>query len=267
MINVLIPTDFSKNSKNAIAYAIAFFKDTPCSFHLINVLDSNPEDTSNSEFLKRKSSLLKEQKKITDASKNNSHLAQSGILYGDLIAAIKNEVNVRKINLIIMAAQGLPKNSGSTIGSKTTEVISKVKCNVIIVPKKASFRPVNQIAFVSDYSVYFGTQILKTLSTIIEMFYSNIHIVHLIKSKDTIVQEQVQNKEQLKDYFIEEKHQFYTLLNKNPKAEIQKFIEKHQIKLLAIMAKNVHLYQQLIFQNNKTNLEYQSTTPLLILHE
>ena len=37
MKNILLPTDFSKNSWNAIEYAINFYKDTPCNFYLLNV--------------------------------------------------------------------------------------------------------------------------------------------------------------------------------------------------------------------------------------
>ncbi|MDO9137044.1 MAG: universal stress protein, partial [Lutibacter sp.] len=37
MKNILIPTDFSENSWNAVKYALEFFKDTPCDFYLLHV--------------------------------------------------------------------------------------------------------------------------------------------------------------------------------------------------------------------------------------
>ena len=37
MKNILIPTDFSENSWNAIKYALLFFKKTPCNFYLLHV--------------------------------------------------------------------------------------------------------------------------------------------------------------------------------------------------------------------------------------
>ena len=36
MKNILLPTDFSENSKNAIYYAKELFKDVACKFHLLN---------------------------------------------------------------------------------------------------------------------------------------------------------------------------------------------------------------------------------------
>ncbi len=36
MKNILLPTDFSRNAWNAIAYALHFLKDEPCIFYLLN---------------------------------------------------------------------------------------------------------------------------------------------------------------------------------------------------------------------------------------
>ena len=37
MKNILLPTDFSKNSINAIGYALEFLKDQKCQFYILNV--------------------------------------------------------------------------------------------------------------------------------------------------------------------------------------------------------------------------------------
>ena len=37
MKNILLPTDFSENSWNAIKYALEFYKNTPVNFYILNV--------------------------------------------------------------------------------------------------------------------------------------------------------------------------------------------------------------------------------------
>ena len=37
MKNILLPTDFSENSWNAIKYAISFFKNQDCNFYLLHI--------------------------------------------------------------------------------------------------------------------------------------------------------------------------------------------------------------------------------------
>ena len=41
MKNILLPTDFSDNSWNAIAYALNFFEDMACNFYLLHVISFN----------------------------------------------------------------------------------------------------------------------------------------------------------------------------------------------------------------------------------
>ena len=41
MKNILIPTDFSENSWNAIRYALKLYKKTRCSFHILHVSNVN----------------------------------------------------------------------------------------------------------------------------------------------------------------------------------------------------------------------------------
>ena len=37
MYQILLPTDYSENSRNAIRYALEFFKGQPCTFTLLHV--------------------------------------------------------------------------------------------------------------------------------------------------------------------------------------------------------------------------------------
>lgn len=267
MLNVLIPTDFSVNSENAIAYAISFFKEQPCCFHLVHVTENDLQKSSNSEINTAKSNLQKQLQLIKKSSDNTNHKVLVRLIQGKLIEVIKNEVENKGINLIIMATNGLSNPTKNKVGSNTIDVISKVKCNVIIVPQNATFNGLHDFTLVSDYSIFLGTEILKTISMFIQMYSSTLHIVHLMKSKEIISQDQIQNKESLRDYFREDNHFFHTLTNKNPNAAIQDFVDNKAINLIAIAAKNIHLYQQLLFNTTKQTTDYQIKTPFLVLHE
>ena len=47
MKNILLPSDFSKNSKNAIQYAIKFFENEECHFYILNIQKSSKYITAN----------------------------------------------------------------------------------------------------------------------------------------------------------------------------------------------------------------------------
>lgn len=47
MMNILLPTDFSENSRNAAVYALQFFEGVPCSFHFLHVSPISRDKMSN----------------------------------------------------------------------------------------------------------------------------------------------------------------------------------------------------------------------------
>ena len=51
MKNILIPTDFSENSWNAIKYALQFFKKKKCNFYLLHVTSITNYNDANAPLL------------------------------------------------------------------------------------------------------------------------------------------------------------------------------------------------------------------------
>ena len=47
---ILLPTDFSKNARNAIRYALDLYSERECSFHFLNVYQVDGYDIDPSSF-------------------------------------------------------------------------------------------------------------------------------------------------------------------------------------------------------------------------
>jgi nucleotide-binding universal stress UspA family protein len=266
--NILIPTDFSENSLNAIQYATSFFKNCKCTFYLLHVNEINhlqPFDRSNvTESRNQLQSLIH---KIEKVSENESHNFFGITASGNIVDAIRTEMERKHIDLIVMGTKGITGIKKVAVGSNTTDVITKVKCNTLVIPEGAKFSGISNVALPTDYNIFYGAKILETISDILEMFEAKIHIIHLAKKKEVIVGDEVQNKELLQDYFMEDNHRFMSLTNRNLDKAIQECVEKHEIKLIAMIAKNIHFFQQIFFSSNTSNTRYQKEIPFLVLHE
>lgn len=275
MTNILIPTDFSENSWNAIKYALSFFKNCKCTFYLFHVNEEkglNQKITTerqkvtklNPNYRKKLNQLIQ---KIEVSDLRQNHVFFSLVANGNIIEAIRNEVYDKHIDLIVMGTKGRSGFKKIAVGSNTTDVINKVKCTTLVIPKNAIFTELNNIALPTDYSIFFGSKILETISEVLHLFNSKLHIFHLAKTDEKIVGEQLQNKELLKDYFIDNSHSFHSITNKNLDVAIDDCVKKHDIKLIAMVAKNIHFFQQLFFFSKNTTTSYQSEVPFLVLHE
>lgn len=266
--NVLIPTDFSENSWNAIQYATSFFKNRKCTFYLLHVNEINGFPYNGKTFHPESRNQLQSLiHKIEDTFKNPHHTFFALTATGSIVDSIRIEVENKNIDLIVMGTKGTSGIKKIAVGSNTTDVISKVKCNTLVIPEEARYSEIKNLALPTDYNIFYGAKILETISDIMEMFDAQIHIIHLAKKNELIVGDQVQNKELLQDYFMEDNHRFMSLTNRNLDKAIQECVEKHDIKLIAMVAKNIHFFQQIFFSSNSSHTRYQKEIPFLVLHE
>lgn len=279
MINILVPTDFSENSWNAIAFALAMYASTKCNFYLVHVIKENfPAEENFAEGTKidvienfspseTRKKLIHLAQKIEQSPRIKSHRFFMVTAQGNFVEAIRKQVLEKKINLIVMGTKGASELHNNGVGNNTSDVITKVKCNALVIPDKASFDHIKEIAFPTDYNMFYPASILRTISSFAFNLTAKIRIVHLSKTKQKLIAEQQQNKELLQDYFQGEPHSFHELTNQNIEIGIQNFIAKNNIDLIAMAAKNIHFYQQLLFKSSQDNCNYHSKIPFLVLHE
>ena len=206
MKNILVPTDFSEDSMNAVTYALELLKNSPCNFYLLHVNDLS----------------------------------------------------------------GISGTLGEVIGSNTGDVITKVKCNTLAVPMMASFRKLEEIAFPTDYNIFYSAKILSAISDLLETNNAYMRVMHASKSGQLLTESQVQNKEYLKDYLnetFEKKNSFHFITNKNVIAAVQCFVESRNIDLLVMVAKNLNFLQQIVFSSEVEKISFHTKVPFLVIHD
>ncbi len=275
MTNILIPTDFSENSWNAIRYVLQFLKNCSCIFYLLHVNETIENKEVNSIRKQQKSKQDTELKNklnqlIQKIEKNDlkyKHRFFTLLANGIIVDAIRNEVQDKRLDFIVMGTQGANMIKKTTVGSNTTDVLNKVKCNLLVIPENANFSSLDNVALPTDYSIFFGPNLLNPVASILGFFDAKLHIVHVAKSNEKVLEEMQENKELLADYFSDSKHEFHSITHQNMNEAIQKCVEKHEIKLIAMVAKNIHFFQQLFFNPEKSKINYQKKIPFLVLHE
>ena len=195
MKHILIPTDFSENSHNAIKYAVEYFSDVPVRFYILHVsyqnssfkeeAQENSSDFSTEIQTVHASSMLKEEIKTCQLlSKNQAHKFFALHEHLNLVEAIRKQVSKKEIDYILMGTKGTPKIGSSEMGSNTFDVITKVKCPVLVVPENAKFNGIKNIAFITDYNCIYRNKVISTLYEELDMYKSQIRVLH-VKSQNT----------------------------------------------------------------------------------
>lgn len=279
MKNVLLPTDFSDNSWNAIAYALDFLKDEPCVFYLlhVHVLDysaindpsfGDANMTVQDVYTKpSKTRLNKFQKRISTHYNNQLHRFYPIVDYGFFINVVRKHIEEKQIDLIVMGTKGASGLKKIIIGSNAGDVIVKVKCSTLIVPENAAYTKIEEIAFPTDFSSFNNFMTLSPLLDILERYHSKISILHVGKGLDELNPDQHKNRELLQDFFEAFDYDFYFLSNNKLEQAVQCFTESRGISMIAMVAKNLNYFQQILFHTRTENISYHTNIPFLVLHE
>ena len=277
MKSILLPTDFSENSWNAIQYSLKFFEKSNCHFYLLHVnslsnltsLDTSyittPEEIQ-TRFAKKQ--LRQFLKRISqELPHNKNHRFYSLTDYNFFIESIKNHVEERKIDMIVMGTKGVSGLKKFIVGSNTSDVITKVHCTTLVVPENAKFNSITEIAFPTDLALSYHIQTLQPISEVLDKFNSFLRILHINKKKENLNRDQQKYKELLEDYFNGYKNSFHFLTNDKIEDAVQCFVESRNIDLIVMVAKNLNYFQQILFLPTIKNISYQTDVPFLVLHE
>ncbi len=280
MKTILLPTDFSDNSWNAIKYAIDFFKDSSCMFYILHVnklsnlvaidkpyiIDQNVIEET---FVKPAEVKLKSIiSKIHSLPLNKKHQFFTLTDHNLFIDSIRQHVNDLNIDLIVMGTKGAEGLKKLIVGSNTADVITKVKCTTLAVPENANYVPPREIAFPTDFSMEHPTQTLRGLSDIILSNKAAIRFLHISKRKDAVLNDdQEQNKLILANYFKDFEHTFHFLKSDRIEEAVQCFTDSRAIDMIIMVAKNQNYFQRILFRPKVETISYHTDIPFLVIHE
>jgi len=280
MKSILLPTDFSKNSWNAIQYALNFFEKSNCHFYLLHVnrlsnlasVDTSyittPEAIEEVQTKLAKKQLREFLKRISkELPHNKNHKFYTITDYNFFIESIRNHVQEKSIDIIVMGTKGASGLKKFIVGSNTGDVITKVPCTTLVVPENAKYTNIKEIAFPTDLALSNHIQTLEPISEVLDEFNSFLRVLHINKKKENLNRDQQKYKELLEDYFNGYKHSFHFLTNDKIEDAVQCFVESRDIDLIAMVAKNLNYFQRILFMPTVEEISYHTDVPFLVLHE
>nr|WP_299345390.1 universal stress protein [Allomuricauda sp.] len=282
--NILVPVDFSENSWNALCYAVELYGHIQCNFHILHVADLNEMGVEAAQLFSVPQSLTTREKndknlvlsafldRINHSFDNKNHRFFTQLEYGSLVDVVKKQSTEKRIDLIVMGTRGANTLKSKIIGSNTGAIITRIRCNTLVVPENAKYERVENVTFPTDFNIFYNSQILKSLSDIIELNKSSLSVVHFSNGRpeESFSSEQNETKSYLLDYLDEVfdgRYHYKVVRNKKMIQAIQDFVKDEQIDMIAIIARNLNFLQQLFFDSRVERISFHTTVPMFVIHE
>lgn len=268
MRKILIPTDFSENSLNAIKYATQLFKHGPTQIYLLHAFsdevydakmrltDAVFEDLQQKAMEKGEAALELLKKEVWTFSPNPKHSINLISEFGMLVDSVNDWVEKENIDVVVMGTLGKTDDKKLTFGSNTLQVIKYVKCPVLAIPSKYTHVDLKNILFSTDFLLPYKRRELKLLANMAKFFAARIDFLYVSRFSNLSLRQQ-DNKAFLEASFSENHIGFYQEDADDVTKAINKHFDKNQVDML-VMVNTRHSYLE--------NILYQSTIEKIGLH-
>lgn len=278
MGNILIPTDFSPNAWNAVAYALQFFKDENCKFYFLHTytpafyrLDymmGGPEFSAIPDY-EVDISVEGLEKTVQDVKKqfpNKKHSYETVSAFNTLTDEINAFSKRKHIDMVVMGTQGATGAQKLFLGSSTVFVIRKATVPVLVVPKNCKFADVKKILFPTDYWPQYKKEEVQTIIDMAKMHNAEITLLHF-KEGYGLTKGQLANKSVLEDELQSVPHQEVELAGKAKPDAILDYIEEQHINLLTMMNRGHSFFDGILIKQNIDQIGFHVHIPFLVVRD
>lgn len=276
MKKILLPTDFSENSYNAISYAIKLFQNEECVFYLLNtytpVLYDSEYLTYNSPHLSLENiyhdnsleGLEKIEKRIRGNLNNSLHKIEKLSSFSLLNEAIRHQVKTKNIDLIIMGTQGATGALQILFGTHTIHAIKRATCPLLAIPSEFIYKQPRNILFPTDFDINYTQDHLYILKSIVEKNEAVVNILN-VSFGYPLDQRQEKARNLLAEFLKDTPHHFYSIEHDTVTKGIYQFQKEHEVDMMVMISNKHSFFENLLFRPVINEIGFQLKTPLLVI--
>jgi nucleotide-binding universal stress UspA family protein len=269
MKKILVLTDFSEASRNALAFARSFFSDTLADFHLVNVLPSHADsfngvkhtaESDRSEATRQLQAIVTE---LRLQAANDWHTFRSTTKSGKPLDIVEQIVREEPYDFVVIGPVTASVNE--LFGNNAIALIHRLKANVLVVPTTARIKPVYQVVLAIDFASLKNSKLLSPLKELVTLKGALLTLLSIeTPDKKIIYPEQEIH---IRQFLAPVKPEVAHLQALSPKDGIDAYLAGHVVDLLVTIPHFKGVASTLPAQHHPRTQAYTPLVPLLTLYD
>ncbi|MEZ4875330.1 MAG: universal stress protein [Flavobacteriaceae bacterium] len=269
MKRILLHTDFSENSLNAIEYAMAFFKGTPREFYFLNVQKPSEYITSDIYTASPMDSTIytaiaeDNKKRLQDLTESYSEnykgepfTFESIFDFDVFVDAVEQVVHSKSIDLIIMGTNGATNATEVFFGSNTLQLIRNIFCPILAIPEGFSFQTFSSILLTIKKDDDFHPDALSPMLDMLKGRNVTLEVLQIDTQKEL-------PKSSLWEHFST--IQYHHIEGVPTPEAVSSFEQLLPVDMHVIFVHPKSFFQRIFSGTDTPQLSYESRVPLLVL--
>jgi nucleotide-binding universal stress UspA family protein len=276
MKKILVPTDFTPASINALNYAadmalsikaemvILHVYQPPTSVYTELPLPPLEIERSLDEIDRKMLDLKAELVKRTNDQVPIKLVARVGNIRSDIM----DMVNETDPLMVVMASHGAGKMERLLLGSNTIWASKHLYCPLVIVPRDAKFKKIAKIALAWNYRPLKDLGPLNKIRELVKEFAASLHVICIMKNAS----ERLSNKllaeaNRFQEEFGDMNPHYSFIVDTDVTGAILEFSEKNQLDLVMVIPAKHDMLERIFHHSQSKDMALHTKWPLLSLHE
>jgi len=274
MKTIIVPTDFSAISNNAIDYAADLAKATGSSilvFHAYQVPVSMTDVPivllSVEDLQKNNEAKMDDLKNSLQERTGNAIKVYTETKLGDTVDELEDICEKVKPFAVVMGTKGATGMERVLFGSTTLTTIRHLSWPVIVVPPGKKYSTIKKIGFACDFTEVVNTTPTHFIKDFVKEFNAELHVLN-VDYKNSHFKPDTPQESVLLHTLLEDLNPKYDFIDDpNIEVGIEKFAEKNDLDLIITIPKKHKLLEGLFRKSHTKDLIFHSHLPIMCVHE
>jgi len=274
MKTIIVPTDFSAISNNAVNYAVDLARETNCSiilFHAYQVPVSMTDVPiiliSVEDLQKNAETKMAELKKSLEQSTGGSLKFYAETKLGDTVDELEDLCARIRPFAVVMGTKGATGLERVFFGSTTLTAIKHLSWPVIVVPPGKKYSKIKKIGFACDFKEVVDTTPTHFIKDFVKEFNAELHVLNVDYKNSHFRPETPEESAFLHTMLADLNPKYDFIEDENIEAGIEKFAEKNNLDLVITIPKKHKLLEGLFKKSHTKELIFHSHLPIMCVHE
>jgi nucleotide-binding universal stress UspA family protein len=278
MKTLVVPTDFSSVSVNALNYAVDMAQAINAGIVLLHVYNVpvaftdgpvSPVTVVSVEEVKRTAEerLQEIKKNLVTVTSGQIEIFTEARL-GDTIDELGQLCKSVEPLAIVMGSHGATGVERMIMGSTTLTAIRHLKCPVIVIPPGTTYHGIKRIGLACDFDNIVQSTPVEYIKNIVREFGADLYVLNVKdKNEESDVTESTMETAYLDAVLEEIKPTYVQLTGKDVVEGINGFAEHNNLDLVMVIPKKHRFIDSLFHKSQSRELITHSHIPIVSIHE
>lgn len=277
MKTLVVPTDFSSVSVNAMNYAVDMAQAINAGIVLLHVYNVpvsftdppvSPVTTVSIEEMKRTSEeRLEELKKNLVIATAGQIQVYTEARLGNTIEELGSICKSVQPLAIIMGSHGATGLERMIMGSNTLTAMRQLKCPVLVVPPGTTYHGIKKIGLACDFENVVQSTPVEYIKNIVKEFGADLYVLNVQDIDQDDLEDATMDTAYLDAMLEDVSPKYVQLTGKDVVESINSFAEHNNLDLVMVIPKKHKFIDSLLHKSKSKELVTHAHIPIVSIHE